>query len=52
VVWAKRNRKYQEQIRDKVREILEEVERVNAEEEELYGDGDLPEVEIGKRIDS
>jgi transposase len=52
VVWAKRNRKYQEQIREKVQEILEEVERVNAEEDELYGDGDLPEVEIGKRIDS
>ena len=43
VVWAKCNRKYQEQIRDKVRGILEEVERVNAEEDELYGDGDLPE---------
>jgi hypothetical protein len=28
------------------------VERVNAEEDELYGDGDLPEVDIGKRIDS
>ncbi len=52
VVWAKRNRRYQEQIRDKVKEILEEVERVNAEEDELYGDEDLPEVDIGKRIDS
>jgi transposase len=52
VVWAKRNRRYQEQIRDKVQEILEEVERVNAEEDEVYGDGDLPEVDIGKRIDS
>jgi len=52
VVWAKRNRRYQEQIQDKVKDILEEVERVNAEEDELYGDGDLPEVDIGKRIDS
>ena len=52
VVWAKRNSKYQEQIRDKVKEILEEVERVNEEEDELYGDGDLPEVDIGQRIDS
>jgi transposase len=52
VVWAKRNRKYQEQIRNKVQEILDEVERVNAEEDELYGDDDLPEVDIGKRIDS
>jgi transposase len=52
VVWAKRNRRYQEQIRDKVKEILEEVDRVNAEEDELYGEEDLPEVDIGKRIDS
>jgi hypothetical protein len=35
-----------------VKEILEEVERVNEEEDEMYGDGDLPEVDIGKRIDS
>jgi len=52
VIWAKRNRKYQEQIRKKVQEILDEVERVNAAEDELYGDSDLPEVEIGKHIDS
>jgi transposase len=52
VVWAKRNRRYQEEIRDKVKEILEEVERVNTEEDERYGDGDLPEVDIGKCIDS
>ena len=52
VIWAKRNRKYQEQLRNKVKEILDEVERVNAEEDEWYGDGDLPEVEIGKHIDS
>jgi len=52
VVWAKRNRRYQEQIRDKVKEILEEVDRINAEEDERYGDQDLPEVDIGKRIDS
>ena len=52
VVWAKRNRRYQEQIRDKVKEILEEVERINQAEDELYGDEDLPEVDIGKHIDS
>ena len=28
------------------------MERVNAAEDELYGHGDLPEVDIGKRIDS
>ena len=52
VVWAKRNRQYQEQIRNKVQEILVEVEWVNAAVDELYGEGDLPEVDLGQRIDS
>ncbi|UCH91425.1 MAG: IS1182 family transposase [Nitrospirota bacterium] len=52
VVWAKRNRKYQERLREQVKEILEEVERVNEEENEKYGDQDLPELGEGKTIDS
>ena len=52
VVWAKRNRRYQEQIREQVKEILEEIDRVNEAENEKYGDEDLPEVDIGKKIDS
>jgi transposase len=52
VVWAKRNRRYQEDIRGKVKEILEEIERVNEAENEKYGDEDLPELGEGKTIDS
>jgi transposase len=52
VVWAKRNRRHQEQIREKVREILDEVDRINEIENEQYGGDDLPEMDIGKKIDS
>lgn len=52
VVWAKRNRKYQEQLRERVKELLEEIARVNEEENEIYGDQDLPELGEGKTVDS
>lgn len=52
VVWAKRNRKYQERLREQVKELLEEIERVNEAEKEKYGDKDLPELGEGKTIDS
>ena len=52
VVWAKRNRKYQERLREQVKELLEEIERVNEAENEAYGDRDLEELGEGKTIDS
>ena len=52
VVWAKRNRKHQERLREQVRDLLEEIERVNEAENEKYGDQDLPELGEGKTIDS
>lgn len=40
VVWAKSRKKYDERLQVKVQEILAEVERVNAAEDEVYGDDD------------
>lgn len=48
VVWAKSRKKYDERLRQKVKEILEEVERVNAAEDEQYGDED-PDDPSGKK---
>jgi len=44
VVWAKSRAKYQERLRRKVKEILEEIEQINAAEEEEYGEKDLEEM--------
>ena len=52
VVWAKRNRKYQEQLREQVKDLLEEIERENEAENKAYGDQDLEELGEGKTIDS
>jgi len=52
VIWSKRNRKYQERLREQVKDLLEEIERVNQEENETYGDRDLDELGEGQVIDS
>ena len=52
VVWAKSNRKYKERLREQVKDLLEEIERVNEEEEAEYGDRDLEELGDGHEIDS
>ena len=44
VVWAKSRAKYQEGLQQKVKELLEEVERISAAENEEYGDDDLEEM--------
>lgn len=46
VVWKKNTQRYAEAVRRRALEILEEVERVNREEDERYGDRDLE--ELGK----
>jgi transposase len=48
VVWAKSRAKYQERLREKVKELLKEVDALNAAEDEVYGDKDLDEMEGGK----
>jgi transposase len=51
-VWAKNTKRYKEGVQEKVRELLEEIERVNEAEQEEYGDRDLPEVGEEAEIDS
>ena len=52
VVWAKSRAKYQERLREKVKELLKEIDAVNAAEDEAYGDKDLDEKEGGGEIDA
>lgn len=42
-VWAKNTQRYKEQVQDKVAELLEQIEAINAAEDAEYGEGDLPE---------
>jgi transposase/ribosomal protein S15P/S13E len=51
-VWAKNTQRYKGQVRKKIDEILEEIERENAAEQAEYGDKDLPEVGEEAEIDS
>jgi transposase len=44
VVWAKSRAKYQERLRQKVKQLLEEIDQINEAEEEEYGDKDLEEM--------
>jgi transposase len=51
-VWAKNTQRYQEQVKVKVSELLEEIERLNAAEDGAYGEGDLPERGGAKTLDA
>jgi transposase len=51
-VWAKNTKRYKEQLGKKVEQLLEEVERVNDEEDEQYGDKDLAEMGEDAQIDA
>lgn len=44
VVWEKRNRRYTERLQQKIRELLVEIDAVNAAENAKYGDKDLEEL--------
>ena len=44
VVWEKRNRRYTERLQEKIRELLVEIDAVNAAENAEYGDKDLEEL--------
>ncbi len=43
IVWSKNVERYEEALRDRVTRTLKEIERLNKEEDTVYGDGDLPE---------
>jgi transposase len=51
-VWKKSTKRYQENLQKRVRDLLEEIDDIEAAENEKYGDKDLPEVGEGKHIDS
>jgi hypothetical protein len=51
-VWRKSTENYKQKLEEKVREMMDEVERVNAEEEERYGDKDLEELGEEAEIDT
>ena len=51
-VWAKSTRHYKGRLQEKVRALLQEVERVNEAEDEAYGESDLEEVGEASQLDS
>lgn len=52
VVWAKNTRRYKEQLQKKIKELLDDIDRVNEEENAEYGNRDLEEVGEDHPIDS
>jgi transposase len=51
-VWAKSTKRNKGQLQAKVKQLLEEIERVNKDEEEEYGDRDLEELGKEAEIDA
>jgi transposase len=43
-VWRKSSQRYQNGLRKKVKELFDEIERIESEENEVYGEFDLPEM--------
>ncbi len=43
VVWAKRTQRSQVRVREQIRDLLKQIEQVNADEQAAYGDADLEE---------
>ena len=44
VVWAKRTKKYKSKLQEKIETLLDEIDRINEEEEAEYGEKDLEEM--------
>ena len=44
IVWAKNTKRYKEKAQQKIKELLQQIERVNDEESQRYGDNDLEEL--------
>jgi len=51
-VWKKSTDKYKANLQEKVRKLLDDIEEIEAEEEERYGDKDYPEMGEGIEIDA
>ena len=51
-VWKKSTKRYQGKLQANVRKLLEEIDEIEAAENDKYGDKDLPEMGEGKPIDS
>ncbi len=51
-VWRKSTEKNKAKLREKVKQLLEEIDEIEAAEEEKYGEADLEEVGEGKEIDA
>jgi len=51
-VWAKNTRRYQAQLQQKIKELLKDIDAINAAEEQEYGDKDLEEMGQDSQIDS
>jgi transposase len=51
-VWAKNTERYQTQLQQKIKELLKEIDAINAVEEEEYGDKDLEEMGEDSSISS
>jgi hypothetical protein len=52
VVWAKKTAKYKVHLREKIKVLLDEIEKVNEQENEEYGDDDLEEMRGKGGIDA
>lgn len=51
-VWGKSTKRYKEALKKKCLELFREIDKEETLEEELYGEGDLPEMGEGIEIDS
>jgi transposase len=51
-IWRKSTEKNKAKLREKVKQLMEEIDEIESAEEEKYGDADLEEVGEGKEIDA
>ncbi|MCF8233144.1 MAG: IS1182 family transposase [Bacteroidales bacterium] len=51
-VWAKNTRRYKAMTQARIRELLNEIDRLNEDEDQRYGDNDLEEKGEGKDLNS
>lgn len=51
-VWGKSTKRYKAGLQEKCRKLFEEIDEIDKEEKEKYGDRDLEETGNGKEIDS
>lgn len=51
-IWAANTKRYKEGRIEKIKELLEKIEKINQQENELYGDKDLEELGEDSQLDS